>query len=57
MHAEHSNNYTDLFHSLYDLTLPYWDELTMFAALYPEHVTNSTSCKYTDSHWVYVEDG
>ncbi|KAH7024787.1 Inosine/uridine-preferring nucleoside hydrolase domain-containing protein [Microdochium trichocladiopsis] len=35
--------YTKLFHDHYGTRLPFWDEIAMFAGLYPEHVVNSTS--------------
>ncbi|KAM0433395.1 hypothetical protein ACHAPT_004273 [Fusarium lateritium] len=40
---EYINPYTELFYREYGTRLPFWDELAMFAGLYPEHVTNSTS--------------
>ncbi|KAF4125721.1 Inosine-uridine nucleoside N-ribohydrolase [Geosmithia morbida] len=43
LYNDHKNVYTELFYKYYDVTLPYWDELTIFASLYPEHVTNQTS--------------
>ncbi|KAH7303382.1 inosine-uridine preferring nucleoside hydrolase [Stachybotrys elegans] len=35
--------YINLFQKYYGTELPFWDELAMFAAIYPNHVTNSTS--------------
>ena len=43
--VEVKNPYTTLLHEHTDLTLPYWDELAMYAFLYPEHVTKSATCK------------
>ncbi|RSL90561.1 hypothetical protein CDV31_015658 [Fusarium ambrosium] len=35
--------YSKLFNDYYGTRLPTWDELAMFAGLYPEHIENSTS--------------
>ncbi|KAL8342725.1 hypothetical protein RB598_004197 [Gaeumannomyces tritici] len=37
------NPFTQLFHDRIDITLPLWDEIALFAGLFPSYVLNSTS--------------
>ncbi|KAL8376101.1 hypothetical protein RB595_007288 [Gaeumannomyces hyphopodioides] len=37
------NAFTQLFYDRIDITLPLWDEIALFAGLFPDHVLNSTS--------------